>query len=102
MADSTRNVNEVILGKKFQSEKFSTIRSAADVEEDQKLQEKYKHEHAQPLHVYFQIRGHTDHTLQAMMSAYTKVRSATLEAFDDIFHSFFSTAPKKPADTKEG
>lgn len=89
---STRRTEEVILGKKFPGEKFSTVRSTEDVIADHELQSQYANEsNAIPLSVYFVIRGHSDPVLQRMLESHTKVRTATKEAFDKLFHSFFST-----------
>jgi len=100
MADSklpgTRQTEEVILGKKFQGETFVTVKSAAQVEEVAKLHETYAHEHAVPIEAYFSIRGHNEPHMRSMLLAYTQVRKATVEAFDDIFHLFFHTTPKPP------
>lgn len=96
MTKSTRQTEEVILGKKFAGEKFSTVRSAADVIADHELQAKFRNEpNAVPITVYFTIRGHVDPTLQRMLMAHIKVKTATLEAFDKLFHSFFSSEPLK-------
>lgn len=99
--DGTRQVEEVILGKKFPSEKFVTIRSAADVEEVAKLHEKHAHADAIPIEAYLSIRGHNEHTMQAMLLAHTKVRRATMEAFDEIFKSFFDSTPVEDEEESE-
>ena len=99
MADeSTRQHEEVILGKKFAGEKFSTVRSTEDVVAEQKIQDEHAHPNAVPLSVYCMIRGHHDKVLVAMLEAHTKVRTATLEAFDKIFKSFFGVPVPEPAD----
>lgn len=101
MAKGNRQTEEVVLGKKFAGEKFSTVRSVADVEEVEKLNAKYASEpNALPLSVYMANRGHIDPVLVAMMKAHTKVHTASTESFDKIFHSFFSTEPH-PDDVEE-
>jgi DnaJ-class molecular chaperone len=93
--------DEVILGKKFAGEKFSTVRSAANVLADHELQKSYDHPNAVPIEVYFVKHRVNDPVQRAMMLASTKIRKATIEAFDDIFHSFFDTVPKKTAEEGE-
>jgi len=88
VATKKQDTEEVILGKKFAGEKFPTVKSAEDVAAERELQKQFEHENAVPLSVYFTIRRITDPVKQAMMEAYTKVRKATLEAFDEIFETF--------------
>ena len=88
MADEEKPGDEVVLGKKFAGEQFSTVRSAKDVEEAQALLAQYADEHAVPLSIYFQNRRITDPVKQSMMKAYTKVQKATMDAFDKIFATF--------------
>jgi hypothetical protein len=80
--------DEPVLGKKWAGEKFPTVKSAADVVASQELQKEYVHENAVPLSVYFTKRRINDPVKQAMMFAFTKVRKATIEAFDEIFETF--------------
>lgn len=81
--------DEVILGKKFPGERFSTVRSAKETAEQIALQKEFgDHPEAMPLTVYFSHRRIHDSTMQAMMTAYTKVRKATLATFDAIFKDF--------------
>lgn len=83
-----KHTEDVVLGKKFAGEKFSTVKSADDIAAERKLQEDYAHENAVPLSVYFSNRRITDLTQQRMMESFTKVRKATMEAFDEIFAKF--------------
>lgn len=76
------------LGKKFQGEKFVTVKTAAMVEADTKLQQKYADPHAVTLTAYFVHKRIRNPVQQAGMAAYTKVRRATVKAFDDIFAKF--------------
>lgn len=78
----------VVLGKKWAGEKFSTVVSVEELAETHKLQAFYDTENAVPIEAWFIARGHRDHTMQASMRAYTKIRKATHEAFDDIFDKF--------------
>ena len=80
---------EVKLGKKFSGEKFSTVRSAEETAEQVALNVEYGSDpEAIPLSVYFTHKRVNDPTHQRMMESYTKVRNATLAAFDAIFKDF--------------
>lgn len=81
--------DEVILGKKFPGEKFSTVRDAKEAAElAAEDQLRAQHPQAMPLSVYFSHKRIHDPMVQSMMEAYTKVRTATLETFDSIFKAF--------------
>lgn len=75
-------------GKKWKTEKFVTTKTAEDVLAQQELNKQYEDPNAVPLSVWFTTRGVRDHVKQKMMEAYTGVRRATLEAFDEIFKTF--------------
>lgn len=79
----------VILGKKFAGETFCTIKSMDHVREEMALHAKHgTHPEAMPLSVYFANKRITDPVTQAMMTAHTKVRQATVAVFDAIFANF--------------
>lgn len=81
--------SEIILGKKYPGEQFSTVKSAAQVVEEQEVQKPFEHENAVPIEVYFKHRRiDSDPVRHAAMLAFTKVRKATMEAFDSIFAKF--------------
>jgi hypothetical protein len=50
------------------------------------------------LEVYFVARGHSNPILQASMRAFTDVRAATLEDFDEIFAPHHEAPAPKPAE----
>jgi hypothetical protein len=80
---------EVIRGKKFAGERFSTIGSAEEIAANRELQKQYDHANAIPLSVYLVNKRITDPVQTKMMEAHTKVRKATTEAFDGIFKSYY-------------
>ena len=78
----------VILGKKWAGEKFSTVRSAEAVAAIHKLQAEYDVEGAVPIEAWFNARNQREPTMIAAMLAYTSIRKATHDAFDEIFATF--------------
>ncbi len=78
----------VRLGKKFKGEKFVTIKTAEMLEEAEVLRKRYADPHAVTLTAYFVHKRIRNPVQQASMSAYTKVRRATVKAFDEIFAKF--------------
>jgi len=81
--------DEVKLGKKFAGEKFATIKSMADIEEEIGLRQLYgEHPEAMSIEAYFSHRRIHDPIHQSMRLAFTKVRIATVFVFDDIFSTF--------------
>jgi hypothetical protein len=76
------------LGKKFRGEKFVTIKTAEMAAADAKLQKKYADPHAVTLIAYFVHKQIRNPVQQAGMTAYTRVRRATVQAFDEIFAKF--------------
>lgn len=88
MASKKQDTEDVVLGKKFPGEKFSTVRSAEEIAATNEENKKYDVENAVPIDAYFMKRRITDPVKKAMMEAYTKVRKATVEAFDEIFDKF--------------
>lgn len=90
MAENEKRVGTVpiVLGKKTKNESFSTITTAEEVQANNALQKEYDDENAVPIESYFSIKGVRDPVAQAMMTAYTKVRHATVAAFDDIFKTY--------------
>ena len=75
-------------GKKWAGQKHVTTRTAADVVDERSLQAKYAHPNAVTLDGYFTRKGVRDPVKRAAMMAYTKVRRATVAAFDEIFAKF--------------
>lgn len=78
----------VRLGKKFKGEKFVTVTTSEMVEADTKLQQQYAAPNAVTLTAYFVHKQIRNPVQQASMAAYTRVRRATVQAFDEIFAKF--------------
>ena len=81
--------DQIVLGKKFPGEKFSTIVSVDAIAEQQAADAPYVDaENTMLLDVYLANHRINDPVRIAMMKAFTKVRKATVEAFDEIFSTF--------------
>ncbi len=77
------------MGKKYAGEKFPSIKT-----EEQALKEIHDlntvgaEEGAVDLDHYFVLRSHKDPTMQAAMRAFTDLRKATPEKWDEVFKDF--------------
>lgn len=86
--EKTIGTEPVLHGKKWSTEKFSTVRSAETIAKLKEEQAKYEDPNAIPLSVYFANRRVNDLVQRSMMEAFTPIRKATQEAFDEIFKNF--------------
>lgn len=75
-------------GKSYRGQATFPIKTPDDVQAEIDAQKPFAHPDAISLNVYFSLRGFRDPTLRAAMEAYTKVRTATLLNWDDIFKDF--------------
>lgn len=78
----------LVLGKKSRTEQFSTVKTAEQVQEEQDINKEHDAPDAVTLEAYFSLKGIRNPTKRAMMVAYTKVKRATVAAFDEIFSTF--------------
>lgn len=89
------------VGRTYHGEMSPPITTAEAVAKTQARRAEYAGSpEAIPIHVYFVVKGHQNPILQASMLAYTDIRVATVEAFDEIFdkhHSLPAADPPKPA-----
>lgn len=76
------------MGKQFRGQAFVPIKTEDDVLEEQEAQVPFASPDAVPLATYFAVRGIRNPVDQAARKAYTKVRNATLDAWDTIFTDF--------------
>ena len=74
--------------KTYKGQRSVQVATAETVAANMKLQAAYEDVHAVPLSTYFALRGIKDPVFQGAMMTYTKVRRATLTAFDQIFATF--------------
>lgn len=81
--------DEPKLGKQGKWDVFPAAMTVEQVKEAMSLQEQYNKPEAVPLEVYFVRRGIVDVGAQAARRAYTKVTSATIEDWDEIFKAAF-------------
>jgi hypothetical protein len=79
---------DVKIGKSYRRQKFMPVRTPESVAADAALHAKFADPDAMPLSAYFVRRGITDPVKQAGMAAYTRLRAATLSAWDSIFASY--------------
>lgn len=80
MADEPKQV-----GRRWRGDS-AVLRSSEDVADEAAEQAQYRDKPgAVPLLAYFGFKDITNPVMQASMSAYTKIRIATVEDFDAIF-----------------
>lgn len=76
------------LGKKFRGQTFVPVKTEDDVRADIALQKDFKTSDAVSIDVFFARRGVRDPVSRAGMLAYTKVRTASMDAWTKIFETY--------------
>lgn len=76
------------VGKSYKGQKFAPITTEEEIRAVQQVQEPFNKEGAVPLEVWFSMHEVRDPVKQAAMRAYTKVRRATPDDWDNIFKTF--------------
>jgi hypothetical protein len=77
------------LGKLGKWDEFPAVKTPATAAKETAAQAAYAKPEAVPLEVYFVVRNIRDPVARAARAAFTTIRLATLEDWDEIFKSSF-------------
>lgn len=89
MSEKTEKKSEApAVGRKWKGEPFPAVKTVEQVQEENALRAQYADDNAMSIEAYFVHKRIRNPVMQAAMAAYTKVRKATVAAFDEIFSTF--------------